>query len=275
MQQVSSSQVHPPQEVAAYKIETRGVCRLFQRGKEQVPVLTGIDIQAAEGEFVSIIGPSGCGKSTLFNILAGLDRPSAGDVLLDGRVESKRMGKVGYMPQKDLLLPWLTILDNTSLGPIMAGVPKRRAREQAKPWFERFGLAGFEHHYPATISGGMRQRAALLRTFLADRSVMLLDEPFGALDSLTRSEMQEWLLDVWAQFQKTVVFVTHDIDEAILLSDRVYVMSPRPGKIEDVLAIELERPRVAEMLTTPEAVHAKQRLLALLRHRRASSREPS
>jgi ABC-type nitrate/sulfonate/bicarbonate transport system ATPase subunit len=249
------------------------VCRSFQRGKEQVPVLTEIDLWAADGEFVSIIGPSGCGKSTLFNILAGLDRPSRGDVMLDGQVESKRIGKVGYMPQKDLLLPWLTILDNTALGPIMAGVPKRRARDEARGWFERFGLAGFEHHYPATISGGMRQRAALLRTFLANRAVMLLDEPFGALDSLTRGEMQEWLLDVWAQFQKTVIFVTHDIDEAILLSDRVYVMSPRPGRIEDVLTIELERPRVAEMLTSPEAVRAKQHLLALLRRRRPSIRE--
>lgn len=251
----------------ARKIETRALCRSFDHGKNKVDVLVDLEVWAGDGEFISIIGPSGCGKSTLFNILAGLDLPSQGDVLLDGAVEPKRIGKLGYMPQKDLLLPWLTVLDNTALGPVMAGVPKKQAREEARTWFERFGLLGFEQHYPATLSGGMRQRAALLRTFLAKRDVMLLDEPFGALDSLTRGEMQEWLLDIWTQFRKTVIFITHDIDEAVLLSDRVYVMSPRPGRIEDVLPIELERPRMAEMLTTPEALRIKTRLLQLLRRR--------
>jgi ABC-type nitrate/sulfonate/bicarbonate transport system ATPase subunit len=249
------------------KIETRGVCRHFRRSGEQIPVLLNIDLWADDGEFVSVIGPSGCGKSTLFNILAGLDSPSDGEVLLDGRIEPRRIGRAGYMPQKDLLLPWLSVLDNTALGPVMAGVSKAKARSLARPWFQRFGLEGFEKHYPATISGGMRQRAALLRTFLADKEVMLLDEPLGALDSLTRSEMQEWLLDVWSQFQKTVIFVTHDIDEAILLSDRIYVMSPRPGIIVDVLSVEMPRPRVAEMLVESEAVRLKQYMLALLRRR--------
>jgi ABC-type nitrate/sulfonate/bicarbonate transport system ATPase subunit len=267
MQQRVASSVEPRLTGLTQKIEARGVSRSFQRGDEQLPVLLDIDLAAADGEFISVIGPSGCGKSTLFNILSGLDRPSKGEVLLDGRLEKRRIGRVGYMPQKDLLLPWLTVLDNTALGLLMAGIGKEKARAEARSWFERFGLAGFERQYPATLSGGMRQRAALLRTFLAKKEVMLLDEPFGALDSLTRSEMQEWLLDVWSQFRKTVIFVTHDIDEAILLSDRIYVMSPRPGRVLEILECELSRPRVAEMLTTAEAVRLKQHLLALL-HRR-------
>lgn len=258
------------------KIETRELCRSFSsRGKERVDVLVDLDVWAGDGEFVSIIGPSGCGKSTLFNILAGLDHPTAGDVLLNGAVEAKRIGKLGYMPQKDLLLPWLSVLDNTALGPVIAGTPKRQAREEARSWFTRFGLAGFEDHYPVTLSGGMRQRAALLRTFLAKRDVMLLDEPFGALDSLTRGEMQEWLLDVWSQFQKTVIFITHDIDEAVLLSDRVYVMSPRPGRIVDVLSIDLPRPRMAELLSTAEALRVKTHLLQLLRRRGGTTKAES
>jgi ABC-type nitrate/sulfonate/bicarbonate transport system ATPase subunit len=268
MDQVAPAVPEVKPVAAVPKIETRQVCRLFNRGNELISALEDIDIHADDGEFVSVIGPSGCGKSTLFNILAGLDRPTKGQVLLDGRVEQRRIGRVGYMPQKDLLLPWLTVLDNTALGPLMSGLSKEKARALALPWFEQFGLAGFEKHYPFTISGGMRQRAALLRTFLADRAVLLLDEPFGALDSLTRGEMQEWLLDVWSQFRKTVVFVTHDIDEAVLLSDRIYVMSPRPGRIVEVLEVELPRPRIAEMLVEAEGTRLKQHMIGLLRRRR-------
>src|SRR5207302_11425478 len=181
------------------------------------------------------VGPSGCGKSTLFNILAGLVEPTSGRVLLDGNPPDNLLGRFDYMPQKDLLMPWRTVLNNTTLGLEIAGVSRRAARERALEAFPRFGLTGFEDAWPMSLSGGMRQRAALLRTFLAGRDVMLLDEPFGALDAITRADMQEWLLGVWHSFERTIVLVTHDVDEAIFLADRVYVMSPRPGTMRAVL----------------------------------------
>jgi len=221
-------------------IEARALSRHF----------VDVSLAAGAGEFVSIIGPSGCGKTTLFNILAGLERPNAGAVLMDGADSTGQPGGVGYMLQKDLLLPWKSTLDNAALGLQLQGVSWRRAREEARRWFLRFGLEGFEREYPHALSGGMRQRAALLRTFLARREVLLLDEPFGALDALTRAEMQEWLLDVWAEFDKTIVLVTHDVDEAIFLSDRVYVMTPRPGRVAAEVEISLPRPRVYDKVVT-------------------------
>ena len=174
-----------------------------------------------QGRFVSLIGPSGCGKSTIFNIVAGLLEPTGGRVLIDGADATGTIGRVGYMLQKDMLLPWRTVLDNVILGMEIQGVPLREARERALPLLRRYGLAGFEYLYPNALSGGMRQRAALLRTLLFDTDVILLDEPFGALDAQTKSQMQEWLLQLWADFGKTVVFVTHDVEEAIYLSDEV------------------------------------------------------
>ncbi|OJU96346.1 MAG: ABC transporter [Solirubrobacterales bacterium 67-14] len=230
-------------------------------GGENVTALKDVGIEIGAGEFVSIVGPSGCGKSTLFNIIAGLIRPSSGKVLLDGRQPDELLGSVGYMPQRDCLMPWRTVLDNTTLGLELNGVRKKEAHKKAKAEFERFGLAGFEKHWPAKLSGGMKQRAALLRTFLAGRDVMLLDEPFGALDALTRANMQQWLLDVWQEDRKTILFVTHDVEEAIYLSDRVYVMSGRPGRVSLDVKVSLERPRKPEVTMSPEFLVLKQKLL--------------
>lgn len=251
------------------KVRTEGLCKTFGEDGEgrAVAALENVDLAVAESEFVSIVGPSGCGKSTLFDILAGLTGPSSGRVLLDGRSPEALLGRLGYMQQRDLLMPWRTVLDNTTVGLELAGMGRKRARGRALAEFPRFGLTGFERQWPATLSGGMRQRAALLRTFLAGREVMLLDEPFGALDALTRRRMQEWLLEVWRQDRKTVLFVTHDVEEAVFLSDRVYVMSGRPGRIVLSLQIDLPRPRKRAVSDTPEFLELKRRLLAPLSER--------
>ncbi len=229
------------------KLRTEGLSKVYSDGTggedSGVAALDGIDLRVGQGEFVSIVGPSGCGKSTLFNILAGLIQPTSGQVLLDERPAEKLLGVLGYMPQKDLLMPWRSVLDNVTLGLQLAGVGRRRARERALQDFPRFGLTGFDDTWPSSLSGGMRQRAALLRTFLADREVMLLDEPFGALDALTRQTMQAWLLRIWESDRKTVLFVTHDVEEAVFLSDRVYVLSGRPGRVILDVEIDLPRPR--------------------------------
>ena len=236
------------------------------------PVLVGVDLTVEPGEFVSIIGPSGCGKSTLLNIVAGLDQPDSGSVSLqagDGGQDEEslgeRLGRVGYMQQKDLLLPWRTVLDNAILGLELRGIPRRQARKQALELTESFGLKGFEDQYPFALSGGMRQRTAFLRTMLLGQEMVLLDEPFGALDALTRIQMQEWLLNLWDTMNSTIVLITHDVDEAILVSDRVYVLTSRPGKVKMVLDVDLPRPRNFESVTSPAFTSLKAKLLAALR----------
>jgi ABC-type nitrate/sulfonate/bicarbonate transport system ATPase subunit len=229
-----------------------------------VTALAGVDVVARKGEFVVLIGPSGCGKSTVLNILCGLMQPDSGEVLLDGEAVRQRTGLMGYMLQKDLLLPWRKVLDNVILGPEISGLDRNVAREEAVQLLPLFGLEGFEDSYPATLSGGMRQRAALLRTFLCRRNAMLLDEPFGALDALTRRGLQEWLLEIWGRFRQTILFITHDVDEAVYLADRVYVMTPRPGRIKVELDVRLPRPRQREMITSNEFAALKGRLLAAL-----------
>ncbi len=227
-------------------------------GYPGLPVLDGITFDVAPGEFVSVIGPSGCGKSTLFDVVAGLERPDAGRVLVDGGDATGRVEHVAYMPQRDLLFPWRSVLDNTALGLEVAGVRRRVARERARALFAPFGLAGFEDARPDELSGGMRQRAALLRTVVQDRPLLLLDEPFGALDSLTRSEMQAWLADVRGRYGWTVLLVTHDIREAAFLSDRVVVLGPRPATVRAQVHVDLPRPRSTgvELAAAEEKVHA-------------------
>jgi len=246
-------------------VEVVGVGKRFPLRDGEVVALEGVDMVAEAGRFISIIGPSGCGKSTLFNIIAGLMEPTAGEVRLGGSPMARRTGEFAYMPQKDLLFPWRTVIDNTVVGLQIEGVSRREARRRAAPLMERFGLLGFEKAYPAELSGGMRQRAAFLRTVLLGRPAMLLDEPFGALDSLTRGDMQEWLLDVWADLRTTVVFVTHDVAEAVYLSDRVYVMAPRPGRICDVVDVDLPRPRALGVEETDEFAVIERRLRRALR----------
>jgi ABC-type nitrate/sulfonate/bicarbonate transport system ATPase subunit len=195
------------------------------------------------GEFAVLIGPSGSGKSTICNLITGLIRPDEGHILLNGCLIDGQPGQVSYMPQRDLLLPWRTVLGNVILGPEIVGEPRDAARQRARDLLPLFGLEAFTEAYPAALSGGMRQRAALLRTFLMGRDVMLLDEPFGALDALTRREMQGWLLDVWTRFRPTILFITHDVREAVILADRVIVLTPRPGRVRLQLPIGLPRPR--------------------------------
>ena len=223
-----------------------------------------LDLAIETGRFVSLVGPSGCGKSTLFNVIAGLLQPTEGRVLIDGEDATGTIGRVGYMLQKDLLLPWRTVLDNVILGMEIQGKPLKEARERALPLLQKYGLAGFEYLYPNSLSGGMRQRAALLRTLLFDTDVILLDEPFGALDAQTKTQMQEWLMQLWSDFRKTVVFVTHDVDEAIYLSDEIHVMGTRPGRILETIQIPIARPRSRAVTLSPDFIAIKERCLQLL-----------
>ena len=240
--------------------------------------MAGISLAVNPGEFVSIIGPSGCGKSTLLNIIAGLDQPDTGtvelDEELDGKLTDDRLGRIGYMQQKDLLLPWRTVLDNAALGLELQGMPRRQARRRALELTELFGLKGFENQYPFALSGGMRQRAAFLRTMMLDQGVMLLDEPFGALDALTRVQMQEWLMDLWGNLRKTIILITHDVDEAILLSDRVYVLTARPGRTKMIVDVALPRPRSYQLITEPPFTQLKGELLASLREESSHLGDP-
>ena len=229
-----------------------------------VEVLDRLDLTVAPGAFVSIVGPSGCGKSTLLRVLAGLLVPTAGTATIAGAPVAGRTGHVAYMPQRDLLLPWRRALGNATVGAEIAGVPAAEARRRAQALFGRFGLEGFERAWPAQLSGGMRQRLALLRTFLCGRDVLLLDEPFGALDAITRRDMHGWLQQVLAGDRRTVLLVTHDVEEALVLSDVVVVLSDRPARIVEQLPVDLPRPRTLDTVTSDGFVAAKGKLLAAL-----------
>lgn len=238
-----------------------GVSRTFTGPNGPVEALEKTSITTHSGEFVTFLGPSGCGKSTLFNIVAGLLPATTGKVYVDGRDVTGRTGHVSYMLQRDLLLPWRKVIDNVIVGLEAIGEPKSNARRQARELLERFGLGPFENAYPQQMSGGMRQRAAFIRTMLFPRDVLLLDEPLGALDAQTRLIMQEWLLDIWSEQKKTVLFITHDVDEAVFLSDRVYVMSARPGRIINDVQVDLPRPRTSEIRTSPAYFQIRSELL--------------
>ena len=232
-------------------IAVRGVAKSFA----ETDVLASVTFDVEAATWTTILGPSGCGKTTLLRILAGLLDPDEGDVSIDGRAATS------YLPQRDTLLPWRTALDNAVLASEIEGRPLAEARSVAIELFEHFGLSGFERSYPSQLSGGMRQRLALIRTFLAHREILLLDEPLGALDPLTRASLQDWLLTVWAELRKTILLVTHDVEEALLLSDRVLVMTDRPAAIARDLRVELPRPRSR---ASAELAETKGRLLDLL-----------
>jgi NitT/TauT family transport system ATP-binding protein len=217
-----------------------------------VEALAGVSLEAGPGEVVAVVGPSGCGKSTLLELVCGLQRPTAGTV---------RAARAVLMPQRDVLLPWLAAVDNAALALRVAGRSRAQARAAARPMLDALGLGGFEEARPAQLSGGMRQRVAVARTLLAGAPVLCLDEPFGALDAITRAETQRWLGDVLAHEPRTVLLVTHDVEEAVVLADRVVVLSPRPARVRATLEVPLPRPRGA---TDPDVVALRARALQAL-----------
>lgn len=241
-------------------LNVNGVSKSFEDGQ----VIENISIELQKGEIVSLLGVSGGGKTTLFNIIAGLSIPDSGSVILDGEDITGKPGNVSYMLQKDLLLPYRTIVDNVALPLIIRGMKKAEAREKAASYFEEFGLAGTEKKYPTQLSGGMKQRAALLRTYLFSEKVALLDEPFSALDMLTKGTVHEWYLDVMEKIKLSTLFITHDIDEAILLSDRIYLLTGKPGKITKEIVIKESKPRRKDFHLTEEFLAYKREIISHL-----------
>ena len=242
------------------KLEVRNVSKSF----DGIPILQDVSLQLRQGELVSLLGVSGGGKTTLFNVISGLLPPDKGEVFLDGENITNRPGHISYMLQKDLLLPYRTIEDNVALPLLLKGVKKKEARVQASAMFAQFGLDGTQKKYPSQLSGGMRQRAALLRTYMFSSDIALLDEPFSALDTLTKSAIHGWYLDVMEKIKLTTLFITHDIDEAILLSDRIYLLSGAPGKITGEILIREPKPRRTDFNLTPEFLEYKREILSLL-----------
>ncbi len=235
-----------------YALEARNIYQSYQNGAGTlVNALQSVSFGVRPQEFVSIIGPSGAGKSTLLGLLAGLESQTSGEVFLHNRqvTAKQRLGNVGFMPQKDALAPWRTALDNAVAGLEVKGTPRKEATMLALNLFRRMGLEDFARTYPYALSGGMRQRVALARSALAAGDLLLMDEPFGALDALTRSDMHKWILEVWQSMRKTILLVTHDIQEALVVSDRILVMSARPGTMVAELVVDLPRPRTIEIQT--------------------------
>ncbi len=241
--------------MAVLKVE--GVTKTF----DSETIIQNISVELHEGELVSLLGVSGGGKTTLFNIIAGLSLPDEGSVWIDGEEITGKPGNVSYMLQKDLLLPYRTILDNVALPLIIRGMKKKEAREKAAPYFAEFSLEGTEKKYPAQLSGGMKQRAALLRTYLFSQKVALLDEPFSALDMLTKQAMHEWYLDVMERIKLSTLFITHDIDEAILLSDRIYLLTGKPGQITKEIVVREPKPRTQDFKLTEAFLQYKKEIL--------------
>ena len=242
------------------KLEVQNVSKSFN-GK---PVLNDVSIALNRGELVCLLGVSGGGKTTLFNVISGLLAPDEGRVLLDGEEITNTPGRISYMHQKDLLLPYRTIEDNVALPLLLKGMKKKEARSRVSAMFDQFGLEGTEKLYPAQLSGGMRQRAALLRTYMFSQEVALLDEPFSALDTLTKSAIHQWYLSVMEQIELSTLFITHDIDEAILLSDRIYLLSGSPGRITGEIIIEEPRPRPGDFNLTPAFLQYKRKVMSML-----------
>lgn len=234
------------------------------RGAAPVVALEDLSLEVPDQQFAVIVGPSGCGKSSLLYLLAGLHDPSSGVCSIDGRDISGPGVDRGMVFQAYTLFPWLTVQRNVEFGPSLTGMPPAECTERAREFIRQVGLEGFESAYPSQLSGGMKQRVALARALANDPQVLLMDEPFGALDSQTRSIMQELLLSIWESSQKTVLFVTHDIDEALFLADHVYVMSARPGRILESMDVNLDRPRQVDVLTSPHFVELKRHIISLL-----------
>jgi ABC-type nitrate/sulfonate/bicarbonate transport system ATPase subunit len=238
-----------------------------------VDVLRDITLDVKTGEFVSIVGPSGSGKSTILKILNHAATADSGEILFDGNSLGPDARPFAFMPQRDALMPWRRVIDNVIIGLEIQGVKRRDARRLVEPLIGEFGLSGFEHQYPDALSGGMRQRAALLRTVIQERPMLLLDEPFGALDALTRNRMQLWLEEMWLKHRWTVMLVTHDIREAVMLSDRIYVLSPRPAHVVQTVEVPLPRPRMRDGSLRTEAAAIEGTILDTLFSPQSISRQ--
>ncbi len=250
----------------ALRLSLRHIDSSYVEQGRSLQALDDISFDVRDGEFVALIGPSGSGKSTLLDIISGLFAQTGGEIALDGEPTTlkSRLGRTAYMRQRDLLMPWRSAIENAAVALDVHGVPRKEARRIAAARFPEFGLAGFEDAYPSQLSGGMRQRVAFLRTVLADRPLLLLDEPFGALDALNRVALQAWLLDLWERERRAVLLVTHDVDEAIFLADRVIVLTARPGRIEHIETIDLPRPRQREIVTSARFLEHRAVLLEAL-----------
>jgi len=247
-------------------IELNNVGRRFVSPQGKVTqALRDFSLNVKEGEFCAIVGPTGCGKSTTLGMITGLNPPSSGSVKVFGKPVTGIDPRIGFVFQADAVFPWKSVLENVACGPIFRGLAPGAARAKAADWVRRVGLEGFEHHYPHQLSGGMRKRVALAQTFINEPAILLMDEPFSALDVQTRAMMQEELLGLWSERKASVVFVTHDIDEAITLADRVVVLTRGPGSVKSVYEIPLPRPRAAEARYTPEFVALSRQIWADLK----------
>lgn len=244
-------------------LQFENVSFFYPNDKE--PIIGELDFSVDDGELVSIIGPSGSGKTTIFRLITGLENPTLGAIRINGTTPLNRLGLIGYMPQQDLLLPWRTILENIMLPLEIKGLHKKSMKKDALILLKQFGLGGYEHRFPANLSGGMKQRVSFLRTILTGSNILLLDEPFSALDAITRLSMQEWLIEQWQRLKKTILFITHDVDEALLLSDRIFVLTQKPtGKLQEI-TVPLSRPRSVRDLGNEEMINIKEKLIEQLR----------
>jgi NitT/TauT family transport system ATP-binding protein len=253
------------------KISVRDVTKTFQLHGEDFVALDRVSLDIADNEFVTVVGPSGCGKSTLMNILAGLDEPSGGEALVDGRIVSGPGPERGVIFQQYALFPWLSVRKNVEFGLKVAGVPKAERHERAEHFIEMVGLQQFADALPKMLSGGMKQRCAIARAYAVNPSILLMDEPFGALDALTRVKLQEQLLETWSREKRTVMFITHDVDEAVFLANRVVVMAARPGRIFDVIDVDLPYPRTEDMRLSPEFTELRNRVWHSVYHQEPGS----
>lgn len=246
------------------RLELIDIHKSYVRGGKRHPVLGGISLRVEDGEFVTLLGPSGSGKSTLFRLIGGVERPDGGTVLIGGADTTGQRGHISYMPQQASLFPWLSVAGNIASALTTAGVGRRQAAALSREWLDRIGLGDVANEYPQVLSGGMQQRVSFLRALLMPRDVMCLDEPFAALDALTRAQMQAWLLRLWEAERRSVLFVTHSIEEALTLSDRIYVLSRAPAVVLRELAVPFSRPRRADVWKEPAFVSLKEEVLALL-----------
>ncbi|ENV08820.1 hypothetical protein F966_02936 [Acinetobacter higginsii] len=247
-------------------LEAKQLTQIFQHGDSERTVLNQIDLRIHKREFVCVIGPSGCGKSTLSRVVAGLDDYHSGEVLVEGQKIKGPSSERGMVFQGYTLFPWKTVKENVMFGPLMKGISQTRAEEMAREWINIIGLEKYENQFPHELSGGMKQRVAIARALVNEPKILLMDEPFGALDPYTRQKMQKHLMDLWQNIDITILFVTHDMDEAILLADRIVALKANPGEVKEIIEVDLPRPRSMELMHSPEFKQLRQRVDLLVHH---------